>query len=177
MGDIKRKRKKYKKPKKPFDKQRIEEENNLVKKYGLRNKKEIWKAESEIGKIRRRAKALIPKTEEEKKEFFEKLNKIGLNVKDISDVLALKKEDWFERRLQTFVFKKGLANTINQARQMITHRKILVKGKITKSPSFIVTKDLEGEVSIVEGRKPLKKEKEKPKNLSNVEKINMEDEK
>ncbi len=148
MGEIKRKRRKFRKPKKPFDKERIEEENVLVQRYGLKNKKEIWKAESEISKIRRRAKALIPRPEEEKKEFFAQLNKQGFKVSEISDVLALTKENWLDRRLQTILFKKKMANTIKQARQLITHKYVLVDGAIVNAPSLTVKKELENKIEL-----------------------------
>jgi small subunit ribosomal protein S4 len=77
MGDIKREKNKFRRPKKLFDKSRIESENKIVLEYGLKNKKEIWKAESEVSKIRRRAKSLIPKTDDERNAFFEKLKKMG----------------------------------------------------------------------------------------------------
>ena len=163
MGDIKRKKKKYKKPKRPFDKLRIDEENVLAQKYGLKNKREIWRAESEVSKIRRRAKALIPKSDEERKEFFEKLNKQGFKVKDTSDVLALTKEDWFKRRLQTIVFSKKLARTVKGARQLIVHKYVLVNGKAVNSPGFMVSLELENKIDI-------KSQKQKPKKVEKVEK-------
>jgi len=160
MGDIKRKRKKYRRPKKLFDIVRIQEENELAKKYGLKNKREIWKAGSQISTIRRRAKTLIPKSEEEKEKFFKKLNNLGFSVANIADVLNLTKEDWFNRRLQTFVFKKNLAHSPEQARQLIVHKHILVNNNIVNIPSFIVTKELENKVTIKSGNKTKKETKE-----------------
>ena len=150
MGDIKRRRKLYSRPRKPFDLKRITDENVLVEKYGLKNKTEIWKAISKASKMRRRAKGLISESPERQREFFEKLNKMGLAVTKISDVLALTQEHLFERRLQTMVFKKKLANTPKQARQMIVHKKVLVNGKAVNIPSFVVTRDLENKISIKE---------------------------
>ena len=100
MGDIKRKRKLFSRPKKLFDRERIDEENILVKNYGLKNKKEIWKAKSKVSGLRQRAKKLIGKADEEQVAFFDKLNKIGLNVKTISDVLAHEEKNLLKRRLQ-----------------------------------------------------------------------------
>jgi len=165
MGDIKRKKKKYKKPKRPFDKQRIDEENILTQKYGLKNKKEIWKAESEIAKIRRQAKLLIPKSDEERKKFFEKLNKQGFNVKETSDALALTKENWFKRRLQTIIFEKKLVRTIKQARQLIVHKYVLVNGKVVNSPGFMVPLALENKIEV-------KPQKQKPKKIEKVKETN-----
>jgi small subunit ribosomal protein S4 len=148
MGDIKRKRKLFSRPKKLFDRVRMDEENILVERYGLKNKREIWKAKSQISKLRRRAKQLIASDSKVQQEFFDKLIKMGFAVKDISDVLALTEEDLLERRLQTFVFKKKLSNTPKQARQFIVHKYVLVKGKTVNTPSFWITKDLEGEISL-----------------------------
>ncbi len=159
MGDIKRKQKKYSRPKQLFNRERIDEENVLVKTYGLKNKKEIWKAEAQISKIRRRAKSLIPKSDEEKKEFFKKLNKMGFKVKEITDVLGLTTEDWLERRLQTFVKKLNLATTSLGARQIIVHKRILVDGGIVNKPSFFVTTDLEKKITLKKA-KPKKVVKE-----------------
>ena len=72
---MKRKHKTYSKPKRPFDKIRIEEEAKLKKEFGLKNKREIWKADAKINSMRERAKKLIPATAEEQKAFFEKLKK------------------------------------------------------------------------------------------------------
>jgi len=96
---MKRKHKNYSKPKRPFDKARIEEEAIIKKDFGLKNKKEIWKAEAKLKSIRERAKKLIKEDLEEQKTFFEKLKKIGLKVKSIAEVLSLDKRDVLNRRL------------------------------------------------------------------------------
>ena len=90
---MKRKHKTYSKPKRPFDKVRIEEEAEIKKEFGLKNKKEIWKADARIKSMREKAKKLISASPEEQKLLFDKLKKIGLKVDSISDVLALTKED------------------------------------------------------------------------------------
>lgn len=167
MGDTRRKRKLFKKPRKPFELERIQEEDKIAEKYGLKNKREIWKANSNVTLLRNRAKALIPKSQEEKEKFFEKLRKEGYNVSNISDVLALKTEDLLERRLQTFVLKKGLANTTRQARQLVVHKYILVQGKMVNSPSFHITKDLENKIKIKEGKKKIEKFPEKEEAVEN----------
>src|SRR3989344_9167280 len=133
-----RKRKKYSRPRRPFDKIRIEEENVLREKYGLKNKKEIWKADSAIGRIRNLAKHLITKSEEEKKAFIEKLQKKGFKINSIPDVLTLDKEDWLKRRLQTLVFSKGLTRTPKQARQLIIHKHVSIGDRIVNIPSYHV---------------------------------------
>jgi len=162
MGDIKRKRKLFSRPKKLFDRARMDEENILVKRYGLKNKREIWKAKTAVSKLRRRAKTLIGADMKEQQKFFDKLNKVGMNVTDVSDVLALTEENLFERRLQTMLFKKKLANTVKGARQLIVHKNVLVDGKVVNIPSFVVTLDLEDKLALKEKKVKVKKEEEVP---------------
>jgi len=150
---MKRKHKTYSKPKRPFDKTRIEEEAVIKKDYGLKNKKEIWKADSKIKSIREKAKKLIGADEEEQKALFERLKKIGLNVNSISDVLSLDKKDYLDRKLQTILVKKKLATTPKSARQLITHKKVLVDGKVVNSPSYIVPVQLENKIVLKEKSK------------------------
>lgn len=135
----KRKRKKYSKPRRLYDKVRIDDENVLKQKYGLKNKREIWKADGAIVRIRRLAKKLITTNEEEKKSFIEKLKRRGFQVDNISDALSLSKEDWLKRRLQTILFKKNLANTAKQARQLVVHKHVSVGDRVVNIPSYQVT--------------------------------------
>ena len=152
---MKRKHKNYSKPKRPFDKARIEEEAIIKKDFGLKNKKEIWKAEAKLKSIRERAKRLITANVEEQRVFFEKLNKIGLKVNSIAEVLSLDKKDILQRRLQTIVFKKGFVPTVKTARQLITHKKVFVDGKVVNVPGFIVTIDLEDKIKLKESKKKI----------------------
>lgn len=157
---MKRKHKAYSRPKKPFDKARIDEEGEIKKEFGLKNKKEIWRADARVKKMREKAKKRITATPENQQILFDRLNKMGMNVNSIADVLGLDKKDVLNRRLQTVVTKKGLATTVNGARQLITHKKVLVDGQIVDSPSYIVPVSLEDKIS-------LKKKVKKPK----VEKV------
>ena len=143
-----RKKKFYVKPKKAFEAGRIKEENLLIKKYGLKNKREIWKASARINYLRSRAKALAKSSHAEQNVLFKKLQDIGFNVSYIADVLGLKVENWLDRRLATVVAKKGIASTPRQARQMITHRKILVRGETINVPGYIVRVDEENKISL-----------------------------
>jgi len=153
---MKRKHKQYSKPKTPFDKARLEEEAKIKENFGLKNKKEIWRAEARIKSIREKAKNLIGSNQENQKALFERLKKIGLNVNSIADVLSLEKKDYLERRLQTVLVKKKLAKTVKEARQMIVHRKVIINGKAIDSPSYIVPVDCEDKIII---KKKQKKEK------------------
>ncbi len=153
---MKRKHKTYSRPKRPFDKARIEEEGKIKKDFGLKNKKEIWKADAKIKSMREKAKKLIKASPEKQQALFDQLQKIGLNVNSISDILALDIRDYLERRLQTIAVRKKLANTMKSARQMITHRKVLVNEKVTDKPSYIVPVKLENKITI-KAKKKVKK--------------------
>jgi len=155
-----RKHNKFSWPRKLYDKTRITDENKLVEEYGLKNKREIWKAEAKIKYFRNRAKFLITESEEEKEQFFNKLRGIGLPVKAIADVLALNKEDLLKRRLSTIVWKRGLANTAKQARQMIVHKKIFVAGSAINIPSYIVPVELEQNITLRAGTTKVKNQEE-----------------
>src|SRR3989344_5852929 len=122
---MKRKHKIYSRPKRPFDKPRIEEENIVKKEFGLKNKREIWKAEARVSKMRSQAKELITASPEKQDALVKRLQKQGFNVKNLSDILSLTQKDWLERRLQTIVLRKKLANTPRHSRQLIVHKKIL----------------------------------------------------
>ena len=79
--------------------------------------------------------------------MFERLQKIGLKVKSIADILSLDKKDYLNRRLQTLVVKQKIATTAKSARQLITHKKILVNGRVVDSPSYIVPVSLENKIT------------------------------
>lgn len=159
---MKRQHKTYSKPKRPFDKVRIDEEAEIKKEFGLKNKKEIWKADARVKEIREKAKKLISASEDEKKAFFGRLKKIGLKVNSISDVLSLDKKDYLKRRLQTVLVDKKFTTTSKSARQLITHKKVLIDGEVNNSPSYIVPVDLENKITIKKNkeRKTIKKEAE-----------------
>ena len=160
---MKRKHKTYSKPKRPFDKIRIDEEARIKKEFGLKNKKEIWKADARIKSIREKAKKLISANLEEQQVLFDSLKKIGLNANSIADILSLDKKDYLNRRLQTIIVNKKFATTLKGARQLITHKKVLVDGNVVNSPSYIVPIELEDKISLKLMKKKAKKEKEVPK--------------
>ena len=155
MGDPRRRFKKtYETPNHPWIKERIEREKELCSKYGLRRKREVWKAETILRKYRRQARRLISdRTEQgikEAQQLFNVLKKYGiLKVENptLDDVLSLTVEDILERRLQTLVFRKGLARTPKQARQLIVHGHIAVNGRVVTAPSYMVTVEEEDKIS------------------------------
>jgi len=147
LGDPRRLKKKFKKPKHPFQKDRIMEELEFLGKYGLRNKREYWKMRTMLGNWRNLARQSRTLSKEQAVEvqqtLIKKLNRLGIigTQAEFEDVLLLSVEDVLKRRLQTLVYEKGLASTIYQARQYITHGHIQVKGKKINAPSYIVKKE------------------------------------
>lgn len=156
MGDPKRFRKRYKTPTHPWITTRIEEEKKLLKEYGLSRKKEIWKMDSKLKNFFDQAKQIVSmekeKAEEKKRNLIQKLQRLGFLSKnsEFDDILGLTIKDIMERRLQTIVFKKGLARTMKQARQFITHRHILVGDRVITMPSYIVPVDVENNISFIQ---------------------------
>ena len=164
-----RKHKKYSRPRKPFDTVRIKAENDLVNRYGLKNKREIWKAKAKLDSIRNRAKELLRESSEEKQKLFlDKLSKLGYKVEEVVDVLALTEENVLNRRLQTVILKKGITTTTKGARQLITHKHISIDNKIVNIPSYHVIIDEEKNIKKVEKVKPIKKEEKKVEDIANV---------
>src|SRR3989344_5139087 len=152
MGDPKRPKRKYSRPSHPWQRARIEEEKEIVKEYGILRKTEIWKMNSKLKRYKKQAKRLITsatsQAEIEKKQLMDALIKLNLIKENatLDDVLSLKLKDLLERRLQTIVFKKGLARTVKQARQFIVHGHIFVNGKKLNAPSYLVTRDEENSI-------------------------------
>lgn len=150
MGDPKKPRKTWERPGHPWIKERLAEEMELIGQYSLRNKKELWKTQTLLRSIRTKAKALLSLSEAERKvrerALVKKLYDMGLLESDkatIDDILGLTVRNVLERRLQTIVYRKGLARTMHEARQMIAHGHIAIAGRKVRSPSRIVTRSEE----------------------------------
>ena len=147
MGDPKFPSKHYNTPSHPWQKVRIEEERILTQQYGLKNKKEIWKANTKIRSMRRQARKLTAtsgdeQAQKEKSLLLSKLNRLGMLEQEsgLEDVLRMTPENILDRRLQTQVYLQGLASTAKQARQLIIHGHISVEGAVTRVPGMLVTK-------------------------------------
>ncbi len=155
MGDIKKIKKKYSPPRHPWEKERIEEEKKVLLGYGLKNKTEIWKMNSVLKDFTSQAKNLIaiksPQSEREKAQLLGKLQKLNILKAgtDLDDVLSLTLKDILERRLQTLVFRKGLAKTARQARQFISHEHITISNKVISSPAYLVSTVEEGSIGFI----------------------------
>ena len=144
MGDPRKTRKKYKTPSHPWQKARIEEEKALVKEYGLKNKKEIWKMTSVLRTYMTQVKRLIAargkQAETEKALLLAKLQRYGLYQagSPVASILGLSLRDILERRLQTQVYKKNFARSMKQARQFIIHQHITINNETVTMPSYLV---------------------------------------
>lgn len=153
MGDPKKQRKKYDTPRFPWRTDILQEELKLLGQYGLRNKHELWRHETALSNFRGIARSLIGKSAEERKkmedEIVKRLKRIGIlpETAVLDDVLDLTIEDILERRLQTIVFRKGLAKTIQQCRQLITHGHIAIGTRRITVPSYVVTKEEETQIA------------------------------
>lgn len=166
MGDPKvHPRRQFERPRKPWDKARIEEEKKVKELYGLKNKREIWKAKTILRAKRKNARAMLAmsseKRDEKEKELIDSLIRRGiLNERaTLDDILMLSESDLMERRLQTLVWRKGLANTCKQARQFIAHGHIAINGKKVSVPGYIVLRDQESAISFYGTPIPLEEKK------------------
>jgi small subunit ribosomal protein S4 len=158
MGYPGKNHKSYQTPKRPFEKSRIEAETRLVIEYGLRNKREVWKAQAHLRKYRKGARSLlalgsstsdVALYDAKKAELISSLQRAGLlgPDADIEDVLSLKVQTQLERRLQTLVYRKGLARSPKQARQMVTHGHIAIGNRRVSIPGYRVNRIEETQIA------------------------------
>lgn len=153
MGDPKKRRKKYSTPNHPWQKERLDTEEPLINAYGLKNKKELWKAQSALRSYRTQAKKLSSSTTEqaviEQEHLLTRLRRLGMLKAEsrMDDVLTLTLHDILERRLQTIVYRKGLAKSMNQARQFITHEHVAIGNVKIKAPGHLVTIDEQAQLN------------------------------
>jgi len=140
----------YSTPRRPFEKERLDQELKLIGEFGLRNKREVWRVKYAVTKIRTAARELLTLDEKNPRRLFEgnallrRLVRIGVldeSKMKLDYVLSLRIDDFLERRLQTQVFKLGLAKSIHHARVLIRQRHIRVRKQVVNIPSFVVRLD------------------------------------
>ena len=156
MGDPKFSRKTYDTPSHPWKKERIDAEVVLVRQFGLKNKTEVWKAQTVLRNFRKQSRELQARirggdaqAKLEADNLINKCTRIGVlpvSGGNLNDILILTEEDIMSRRLQSIVFDKGLASTIHQSRQMITHGHVFINGHRVTVPGYIVTRAEEASV-------------------------------
>lgn len=134
-------------PRRPFEKERLDAELRIVGKYGLKNKREVWRTGKGLSQMRATARELLKLDAKDPKRIFEgealmrRLHRLGVLPEDqnqLDYVLSLTLNHFFDRRLQTQVWTANLAKSIHHARVLIRQRHIRVGRQIVNVPSFMV---------------------------------------
>ena len=155
MGDPKTSRKIWQKPKRPLNYDLIMDELKTLGTFGLKTKRELWKTQTELSRVRLQARSLLALRQEdrEKKEpvLIQSLSKIGLVGQDstLDDVLNLQVNDLLSRRFQTIAQKKLFFKTPYQARQAIVHGHIMIGDRVITIPSYIVKIEEEEKIHLI----------------------------
>jgi small subunit ribosomal protein S4 len=153
MGDPKKLRKSYRRPRRIWNSDQLNSELFIIGSYGLRNKRELWKAQTKIANFRNQARKLLALTLEERQEkeslLLSFLNRLGLaNTSSLDDILNLKIEDILERRLQTIVMRKMGIKSPFQARQVVVHGHVSVGNQKVNLPGYLVKKQDESKILV-----------------------------
>ena len=155
MGDPKTSRRVWQKPKRPLNYDLIMDELKTLGTFGLKTKRELWKTQTELSRVRLHARSLLAlrQDERESKEpiLMQSLSKIGLVNEDstLDDVLNLQVNDLLSRRLQTMAQRKLFFKTPYQARQAIVHGHIMIGDSVVTIPSYIVKTEEEAKVHLI----------------------------
>jgi len=155
MGDPKTSRRVWQKPKRPLNYDLIMEELKILGTFGLKTKRELWKTQTELSRVRLQARSLLAlrQDERERKEpiLMQSLSKIGLVNEDstLDDVLNLQVTDLLSRRLQTIAQRKLYFKTPYQARQAIVHGHIMIGDSVVTIPSYIVKTEEEAKIHLI----------------------------
>ncbi|KAK8866893.1 40S ribosomal protein S9 [Tritrichomonas musculus] len=145
----------FKKPQRPYEKERIHNELRFVGEYGLKNKRELWRVHYTLAKIRKAARNLLTLPENDTKRIFEgnallnRLSKLGVldeSHQKLDYVLSLTANDLLDRRLQTQVHRNALAKSVHHSRALISQRHIAVNDQLVNQPAFLVWKENEGAI-------------------------------
>ena len=154
MGDPKLSRKVWKKPKRPLNYDLMMDELKILGTFGLKTKRELWKANTELSRLRLQARSLLALRQEDREQkepiLINSLSKIGLVDKNstLDDVLNLQVADLLSRRLQTIVQRKLYFKTPYQARQAIVHGHIMIGERVVTIPSYTVKIDEEPKIRL-----------------------------
>ena len=155
MGDPKTSRRVWQKPKRPLNYDLMMDELKTLGTFGLKTKRELWKTQTELSRVRLQARSLLAlrQDERERKEpiLMQSLSKIGLVNEDstLDDVLNLQVTDLLSRRLQTIAQRKLYFKTPYQARQAIVHGHIMIGDSVVTIPSYIVKTEEEAKIHLI----------------------------
>ena len=158
MGYPGKNHKQYQSPKRRFEKVRIEDERTIAITFGLRNKQEIWRAIHILRRHRQGARDILAmvsggvdeaRVEARREELLQHLERYALVSPGatIDNVLSLKVNHILERRLQTIVYRQGLARSPKQARQLINHGHIAINDRRVSIPGYMVSRVEEDQIS------------------------------
>jgi small subunit ribosomal protein S4 len=154
VGDPRKSKKNYNRPRSIWTSDQISSELYVVGSYGLRNKRELWKAQTEIARIRNQARALLSLSidvrHEKETQLLNYLSRLGLvsSSSSLDDVLNLKIEDILERRLQTIIMKKSNLKSPYQARQLVVHGHVSLGNRKINLPGYLVRKEEESQILV-----------------------------
>ncbi len=157
MGDPKKARKQYTRPRSPWRADQLAQELYLLGTFGLRNKRELWKAQTQLSSVRKQARTLLAATQavrqREEKKLLDSLIRKGLirEGATLDDILSLTVEDMLARRLQSMVFKRGMALSPLHARQLIVHGHIAIGDRVITVPGYEVGGPEEGTIKMTGG--------------------------
>ena len=155
MGDPKMPRRVWKKPKRPLNYDLLMDELKTLGAFGLKTKRELWKTQTELSRVRLHARSLLALRQEirERKEpiLMQSLSKIGLVDENstLDDVLNLQVTDLLSRRLQTIAQKKLYFKTPYQARQAIVHGHVMIGDSVVTIPSYVVKTEEEAKIHLI----------------------------
>jgi len=155
LGDPRKARKTYSRPRSPWRADQLAQELYLLGTFGLRNKRELWKAQTHLSSVRKQARTLLAATQQvrvrEEKKLLTSLNRQGLVAEGaaLDDILNLTVEDVLGRRLQTLVFKRGMAISPLHARQLVVHGHVVVGERSITIPGYLVKRDEEGSIKLI----------------------------
>ena len=155
MGDPKTSRRVWKKPKRPLNYDLMMDELKTLGTFGLKTKRELWKTQTELSRVRLQARSLLALRQEvrERKEpiLMQSLSKIGLvdESSTLDDVLNLQVTDLLSRRLQTMAQRKLYFKTPYQARQAIVHGHVMIGDNVVTIPSYIVKTEEETKIHLI----------------------------
>ena len=155
MGDPKTPRRVWKKPKRPLNYDLMMDELKILGTFGLKTKRELWKTQTELSRVRLHARSLLALRQEDRKRkepiLIQSLSKIGLVDQNstLDDVLNLQVTDLLSRRLQTMAQKKLYFKTPYQARQAIVHGHVMIGDSVVTIPSYVVKTEEEAKIHLI----------------------------
>jgi len=159
VGRERNKSKTSRTPRRPFEKERLDQELKLIGEYGLKNKREVWRVQFTLSKVRKVARELLTLDEKDPKRLFEgaallrRLHRLGVLEADknqLDYVLGLTTQNFLDRRLQTLVVKLGHAKSMHHARVLVRQKHIRVGRQLVDVPSFMVRLESEKFIAIAD---------------------------